>query len=73
MRRLLLAVVLLGLVWSGFAPSDRFTWWLEVAPIFIGVPALIWLYTTLRLTPLTYSLIWLNCLILCKGNHCKFS
>jgi len=29
------------LVWSGMHPHDRFTWWLEVAPIFIGVPALI--------------------------------
>jgi putative membrane protein len=61
------------LVWSGIHPHDRFTWWLEVAPIFIGVPALVWLYPTLRLTPLTYALIWLHCLILMLGGHYTYA
>ena len=71
-------LVLLGsmvvlLVWSGIHPHDRFTWWLEVAPIFLGVPALVWLYPRLRLTPLTYTLVWLHCLILMLGGHYTYA
>jgi putative membrane protein len=61
------------LLWSGIHPHDRFTWWLEVAPILIGVPVLIWLYPRLRLTPLTYSLVWLHCLILMLGGHYTYA
>ena len=71
-------LVLLGsmvvlLVWSGMHPHDRFTWWLEVAPIFIGVPALILLYPRLRLTPLVYTLIWVHCGILMLGGHYTYA
>ena len=61
------------LVWSGIHPHDRFTWWLEVAPIFIGVPALILLYPRLRLTPLVYTLIWVHCGILMLGGHYTYA
>ena len=67
---LALLVSMVGLLaWSGIHPHDRFTWWLETAPIFIGVPVLIWLYPNLQLTPLTYTLVWLHCLILMLGGH----
>jgi len=69
----LLASMVILLAWSGVAPHDRFTWWLEVAPIFIGVPVLIWLYPKLRLTPLTYTLVWLHCLILMLGGHYTYA
>jgi putative membrane protein len=69
----LLASMVVLLVWSGIHPHDRFTWWLEVAPILIGVPVLIWLYPKLRLTPLTYTLIWLHCLILMLGGHYTYA
>jgi len=61
------------LVWSGIHPHDRFTWWLEVAPIFLGVPALILLYPRLRLTPLVYTLIWIHCGILMLGGHYTYA
>jgi putative membrane protein len=71
-------LVLLGsmvvlLAWSGIHPHDRFTWWLEVAPIFLGVPALILLYPRLRLTPLVYTLIWIHCGILMLGGHYTYA
>jgi putative membrane protein len=71
-------LVLLGsmvvlLVWSGIHPHDRFTWWLEVAPIFLGVPGLILLYPRLRLTPLVYTLIWVHCGILMLGGHYTYA
>jgi putative membrane protein len=69
---LLVSMVLL-LIWSGIHPRDRFTWWLEVAPILIGVPVLIWLYPKLRLTPLSYTLVWVHCLILMLGGHYTYA
>lgn len=69
----LLASMVLLLARSAVRPHDYFTWWLEVAPIFIGVPILIWLYPTLRLTPLTYTLVWLHCLILMLGGHYTYA
>jgi putative membrane protein len=69
----LLASLVILLVWSGIGPHDRFTWYLEVAPILIGVPVLIWLYPRLRLTSLTYTLIWVHCLILMLGGHYTYA
>ena len=69
---LLVSMVLL-LIWSGLDPHDRFTWWLEVAPILIGVPVLVWLYPKLRLTPLSYTLVWFHCLILMLGGHYTYA
>jgi putative membrane protein len=69
----LLASLLVLLVWSGIHPHDRFTWVLEVFPIFLGVPALILLYPRLRLTPLVYTLVWIHCLILMLGGHYTYA
>jgi putative membrane protein len=69
----LLASMVILLAWSGIHPHDRFTWWLETAPIFVGIPVLIWLYPRLRLTPLTYGLIWVHCLILMAGGHYTYA
>jgi hypothetical protein len=33
-----LVLVLAVLVWSGIGPKDRFTWFLEVAPVLIALP-----------------------------------
>jgi putative membrane protein len=69
----LLASLVVLLVWSGIHPHDRFTWVLEVFPIFLGVPALILLYPSLRLTPLVYTLIWIHSLILMLGGHYTYA
>jgi putative membrane protein len=69
----LLVSLILLLAWSGVHPHDRFTWILEVFPIFLGVPALVLLYPTLRLTPLVYTLIWVHSLILMLGGHYTYA
>ncbi len=69
----LLVSLALLLIWSGIHPHDRFTWILEVFPIFLGVPALILLYPRLRLTPLVYTLIWVHSLILMLGGHYTYA
>jgi putative membrane protein len=69
----LLVSLIVLLVWSGIGPHDRFTWILEVFPIFIGVPALVALYPRLRLTPLVYTLIWIHAGILMLGGHYTYA
>ncbi|MGH7319779.1 MAG: DUF2238 domain-containing protein [Candidatus Rokuibacteriota bacterium] len=57
------------LVLSGIGPRDRFTWWLEVTPVLIGIPLLIATYRRFRLTPLLYRLLFLHAAILMLGGH----
>lgn len=62
-----LAVAAIGLVLSGIAPHDRLTWWLEVAPVLMAVPALAWTRTRFPLTSLAYVLIAIHAAILMLG------
>ncbi len=71
---LLLLIAGLGaLVVSGLQPHDRFTWFLEVAPILIAVPILLATYRRFRLTPLAYRLIFLHALVLMVGGHYTYA
>jgi putative membrane protein len=69
----LFAVVLLGLVWSGIGPHDRLTWVLEVVPVLIAVPLLVWTARSFPLTPLAYVLIAVHALILMYGGHYTYA
>jgi putative membrane protein len=69
---LLLSLVVL-LVVSGIHPHDRFTWVLEVFPILIGVPILVWVYPRFRFTRLVYTLLWLHAVILMVGGHYTYA
>ncbi|HWB41006.1 MAG TPA: DUF2238 domain-containing protein [Gemmatimonadales bacterium] len=61
------------LVWSGIQPHDRFTWFLEVAPVLIGVPILIGLWPRFRLTRLVYTLLWIHAIILMVGGKYTYA
>jgi putative membrane protein len=61
------------LVWSGIGPHDRFTWYLEVAPVLVAVPILIHVYPRFRFTRLTYTLIWIHAIILMVGGHYTYA
>jgi putative membrane protein len=65
----LLALLGVALLLSGLHPHDRFTWFLEVVPVLIGVPILIATYRRFPLTPLAYRLLFLHALILIVGGH----
>jgi putative membrane protein len=69
----LLVSLIAILVWSGVGPYDRFTWWLEVAPVLIAVPILIYVYPRFRFTRLTYTLIWVHAIILMVGGHYTYA
>jgi len=68
-----LAVVLVGLILSGIGPEDRFTWWLEVAPILVALPILAGTYRRFPLTSLAYVLIGVQACILMLGAHYTYA
>ena len=61
------------LIWSGINPKDYFTWLLEVFPALIGLIILAATYNKFRLTPLTYTLILIHCIILMVGGHYTYA
>ncbi|PYQ07046.1 MAG: hypothetical protein DMF82_04695 [Acidobacteria bacterium] len=69
----LLAAGLVVLAWSAFHPHDYFTWFMEVAPIFIGVPILLATARRFPLTPLLYRLILAHAVILMVGGHYTYA
>jgi putative membrane protein len=71
--RIWLLLTLLVLVWSGIGPKDRFTWFLEVAPVLIALPLLLLTGRGFPLTPLAYGLLALHGVILMIGGHYTYA
>lgn len=69
----LLAVVLAALTWSGIGPRDRLTWVLEVLPVVVAVPLLVFTAERFPLTPLAYVLVAVHSLILVYGGHYTYA
>lgn len=69
----LLAAVLGVLAWSGVAPYDRLTWWLEVSPALAGLVALAVTWRRFRLTDLALTLVALHMIILCVGGKYTYA
>ncbi len=61
------------LIWSGVAPKDQFTWFLEVVPALVGVVVLALTYRSFRLTTMLYWLILGHCIILMIGGHYTYA
>ncbi|MBK6575438.1 MAG: DUF2238 domain-containing protein [Sandaracinaceae bacterium] len=61
------------LVWSGIAPKDQFTWFLEVLPALIGVVLILATRARFPLTPLLYVLVLVHCVILMVGGHYTYA
>lgn len=70
----LLACVLPVLAWSAWQPHDWPTWWMEVAPVFIGFPALFlaarkgWVFSTFA-----QICIGLHMILLIVGGHYTYA
>jgi len=58
---------------SGIGPHDRGTWLLEVFPVIIAAPLLVFTYRAFPLTPLAYRLIFLHACILMLGGHYTYA
>jgi putative membrane protein len=61
------------LVWSGIAPLERFTWFLEVLPAVIGVIVLMATYNSFRFSNTTYFWIFVHCVILIIGGKYTYA
>ena len=74
-RRLVWFVALLAPVlgWSAVGPHDRFTWFLEVAPIFVGLPLAFAVQRRFRLSSLLLGLLWAHSVILIFGGHYTYA
>ena len=73
LKALWIAVFLVVLIWSGVGPHDYPTWWLEVAPALAGAVILWATRNRFPLTPMTYVLILIHCIILMVGGHYTYA
>ena len=62
-----------ALVFSGLAPYERGTWWLEILPILIAGPILVATHRRFPLTPLVYTLLAIHAVILMVGGHYTYA
>lgn len=69
----LLLLLIAGFAWSAWQPLDRFTWWLEVAPVLIGLPILWATYARFPLSRLAYLLLLVHAVILMVGGHYTYA
>ena len=74
-RRLIgfMALLLPVLAWSAVHPHDYFTWFLEVAPILVGVPIMLATGRRFPLSTLLLVLLWLHAVILIFGGHYTYA
>ena len=71
---ILLAIVLAFFIWSGIDVQDtRLTWVLEVMPLVIVLPILLFTYKRFPLSHLTYTLIAIHGIILMFGGHYSYA
>lgn len=73
MRLTWIAIFLGVLIWSGIAPRDYLTWFLEVMPAVIGAIVLWVTRDSFPLTALAYVLILIHCIILIVGGHYTYA
>ena len=69
----LTALVAAVLLWSGWQPYDRLTWWLETIPGMIGLVVIAATWRRFPLTRLCCFLIALHIAILCVGGHYTYA
>jgi len=61
------------LIWSGWHPADRYTWLLEVFPIFLITAILLALYRHFYFSRLVCWLMWLHAIVLLVGGHYTYA
>jgi putative membrane protein len=73
LKYLQLGIIIAGLIFSGIEPFERTTWILEVFPVVIGVPLLLWFDNKHKVTMLLFVLITLHCLVLMYGGAYSYA
>ncbi len=67
------AVTVVAVAVSAIRPFDGPTWWMEVAPVLIGLPILVATRRRFPLTTLAYVLLTVHALILIAGGHWSYA
>ena len=73
MQNALLAIVVVATAISGVGPFDRATWYLEVAPVLIGLPLVFFMRRAFPLSRLLLVLLTVHALILVLGGHYTYA
>ena len=68
-----IGIFLAVLIWSGIKPADYLTWILEVFPALLAGAILFFTRISFPLTPLSYNLILVHCIILMVGGHYTYA
>lgn len=71
--RIFMALMLLGLILSGIAPHDYFTWLLEVVPAIVALLILSATRKRFPMSSLAYGLILLHAWVLYIGGHYTYA
>lgn len=66
-------IVILVTIWSLINPKDYIVWFLEVLPVLIAVPILIFTYKKFKFTNLVYTVIAIHIIILVVGGHYTYA
>jgi len=66
-------ITLITLLWSNIGPEDRSTWFLEVLPVLITLPVLVYTWQSFPLTRVLYILLFIHGLILMVGGHYTYA
>ncbi len=66
-------ILIISLIWSGWHPADRFTWFLEVVPIFIISAILLSIYQSFYFSRLVCCLMLAHAIILAIGGHYTYA
>lgn len=61
------------LIWSGYLPKDRLTWFLEIAPVPMAAAAMAIAYPRWRFTPLVLALVVIHAAILMVGGKYTYA
>ncbi len=69
----LLGASLAFLAWTGWAPKDRFTWFLETVPAMVAAVAIALAYPRWRLTPLVLVFVAVHAAILMVGGQYTYA
>ena len=68
-----LTAALIVLVWSGYAPKDRGTWLMEVLPVLIALPLVVFTWKRFPLTTLLTVVITLHAVVLMIGGKYTYA
>ena len=66
-------IVVSALILSGIHPYDRATWLMEIAPVLVAIPVLVFTYRRFPLTGLLYVLITIHAIILIVGGSYTYA